>query len=102
MAELDELLVQFRKDVPELNQSSEAQVKRYLKLARQIHNTRGDATLYAAAHMIVLSREDVRREVSDPDYWQLTEYGRIFKQLEDRSPAISFGARLVGGGVVGY
>ena len=99
MAELNDLLVQFRKEIPELNQTPEARVKRYLDLAQSIHNTRKKALLYAAAHMITLAQEDVRREVSDPDYWQLTEYGRIFKQLEDRAPGIAFGARLVGGGI---
>ena len=93
-----EQIAEFRDELPELNQYSDSQVRRYLGLAEQMHGTRRKAQIYAAAHMLVLSDEPVRRGQKDVQYWNETEYGRIFLQLEERSPAHTLSAILVGSG----
>ncbi len=102
----------FRKEFPEFSEVTDDAVQRWIERASEIHATSETATLYLAAHLVAVDREDsgvddgagvvvgesvgpksvqykTQAESGDQAFFARTKYGRLFLTLERRATAFS-------------
>ena len=116
-----ELFTKFRATFTELASVTDEKVTRFLEEARLIHAIRETATLYCAAHLVVLDRDEgaytvdggaglVEGETVGPGmttfksqakdeqetFFARSSYGRMFLTLERRTPEKIMSMRVYG------
>ena len=117
---IEKLLADFRAQFPEFDGMDEPVVLQWLETARDIHALSDRALIWCAAHLIVLDRDEERQidrgtgEVEEDragpkrvrfraqtrderdTFFTRTRYGRMFLQLERRTPGYAMGVRVYG------
>ena len=108
------MLTWFREEFPEFDDVIDQSVETWLGHAAEIHSLSKTATLYLAAHLVALDREESGQVVDhgagvitsetigpksvtymnqarsgDEVFFARTEYGRLFLTLERRATAFS-------------
>ena len=107
----EEFMAEFLEFAPEFQGYSNRQrLLRFVETARAIHDIRKTATFYIIAHLITLDRVEGNETVTPPGqevfgaqnlkelYFGKTSYGRLFLQVEERTPSFALSARVFGGG----
>lgn len=112
-------LTDFRNQFSEFSTRSDAEVNRVLEEACHIHSARKLATLFCAAHLLVLNSNIAEGEKTSGEiesagtgplrvsyktqaengrdvFFTSTNYGRRFLTLEKRNPRTGIGAMVVG------